>query len=359
LRFHWRLPFGGERSGAARAAQADTPQVGLPDLAAQIDFCRRAEECGIDSVLVDFGFAKPDSILLAAALGMVTEKIRFIVAYRSGLSSPTTFVQQLNTLSALINGRFSLNIVAGSSPQEQRGYGDFLSHDERYARTQEFLNICRAFWTGRGEVDFLGKYYRIERGRLQTPFISSERRSPEIYIAGSSEPARRLALEEGSCWMRLADTPENLRQSFLTVLDRGIEVGLRLSLIAGHTRDEALGSARALLDQLNAQEREGAKERTYVQHSDSVSIRSTHQLAETEWLTPCLWTGAIRSYGPAAISLVGTPEEIADAIIEYKSIGVSQFIFSGWPKLDSMLFFGREILPRIRKKEDAPVTLNS
>jgi len=112
-------------------------ETGLPDLNAQIQFCRTAELCGIDSVLTDFGFSKPDPILLAAALGLATKKVKFIVAYRSGLLCPTVFVQQLNTLSALINGRFSLNIVVGNSPEEQRYYGDYLSHDERYSRTEE------------------------------------------------------------------------------------------------------------------------------------------------------------------------------------------------------------------------------
>ena len=118
LRFHWRLPYAGEISAVAMADQSSAPAIGLPDPDRQILFCRRAEECGIDSLLVDFGFAKPDPMLLAAILGQATEKIKFILAYRSGLFSPTMFVQQINTLSALIRGRILLNIVAGYSPEE-------------------------------------------------------------------------------------------------------------------------------------------------------------------------------------------------------------------------------------------------
>src|SRR5688500_809858 len=132
LRFHWRLPQGGEQTNASRAYQASRAESGLPDLDAQVPFCRVAEECGIDSVLIDFAWSKPDPILLAAALGIATTKVGFIIAHRSGLMGPASFVQQLNTLSALIGGRFSLNIVAGHSPEEQRGYGDRLPHDERY-----------------------------------------------------------------------------------------------------------------------------------------------------------------------------------------------------------------------------------
>jgi len=347
LRFHWRLPFGGETSVAARAAQDNLPAIGLPDLDAQISFCRTAEQCGIDSLLTDFGFAKPDPILLAAALGMATERIKFIVAYRSGLMSPTTFVQQLNTLSALIDSRFSLNIVAGYSPEEQRAYGDFLSHDERYERTEEFLSICHSFWKRQGEVNFAGNHYRIEKGKLGTPFVSSERTFPEIFIAGSSEPAQKLAVRHGTCWMRLADKPERLQPDALSVSSQGIDVGLRVSVIIRPTREEARDFACSLSAGLNTK----VKEQDFVRTTDSRSIKETYALAEQEWLTPCLWTGAVRSYGATAIALVGSPEDVAASLMEYKQIGVTQFILSGWPKLDSMVSFGKEVIPIVREKE--------
>src|SRR5205823_494756 len=160
LRFHWRLPYAGETSRLAMAEQSSAALIGMPDPELQAEFCRHAEESGIDSLLVDFGFAKPDPMLLAAVLGRATCKIKFILAYRSGLFAPTMFVQQINTLSALIQGRILLNIVAGYSPEEQRAYGDFLSHDERYDRTEEFLAICRAFWDGHEDVNYSGKYYQ-------------------------------------------------------------------------------------------------------------------------------------------------------------------------------------------------------
>jgi alkanesulfonate monooxygenase len=347
LRFHWRLPFGGETSVAARAAQDSLPAIGLPDLDAQISFCHSAEQCGIDSLLTDFGFAKPDPILLTTALGLATKRIKFIVAYRSGLMSPTTFVQQLNTLSALIGDRFSLNIVAGYSPEEQRSYGDFLSHDERYERTEEFLSVCHSFWERQGEVNFQGKHYRIEKGKLGTPFVSSDRKFPEIFIAGSSPPAQRLALRRGTCWMRLADKPERLRADTLSVSSQGVEVGLRLSVIIRPSREEARDFACSLVAGLDTKR----KEQAFVRTTDSRSIKETYALAEEEWLTPQLWTGAVRSYGATAIALVGSPEDVATALLDYKQIGVTQFILSGWPKLDSMIQFGKEVIPIVRDKE--------
>ena len=200
LRFHWMLPKGGEV--AMKTAQ-ETSRVLTTERRrrprcrtwrAGLDLRVSAEESGIESVLLSFSRYEPDTILIACAVGRATTKLKFIVAYRMGLMQPTTFVQQINTLSGLIGGRVALNVVAGSSTEEQHGYGDFLEHDERYARAEEFLAICHAFWRNDGEVDFEGKYCRIERGKLHTPFLAPDRTAPEIYVSGHSEQAQRLAL---------------------------------------------------------------------------------------------------------------------------------------------------------------------
>jgi alkanesulfonate monooxygenase len=349
LRFHWRLPYAGETSSLAMADQSSAPVIGLPDPELQARFCRSAEESGIDSLLVDFGFAKPDPMLLAAVLGRATEKIKFILAYRSGLFSPTMFVQQINTLSVLIQGRILLNIVAGYSPEEQRAYGDFLSHDERYERTEEFLAVCRSFWEG-GAVDYSGKHYRIEKGTLKTPFVAPDRKFPEIIIGGGSAGAQQLAIRQGTCWMQLADAPEKMEAACATALAHGIELGVRVCLITRPTREEALETAQALTTGTD-HNRKLAGGREFFTKTDSVSFKKAYQMGSTEWLTSTLWTGAVRAQGPTAIALVGSPEEIASAILDYKKIGISQFIFSGWPKLDEMIYFGRAVLPLVQEKE--------
>jgi len=353
LRFHWRLPQGGERPNASRAHQASLPETGLPDLDVQVPFARAAEACGIDSLLLDFGWSKPDPILLAAALGLATTSMRFIIAHRSGLMCPTTFVQQLNTLSALIGDRFSLNIVAGHSPEEQRGYGDFLAHDERYARTDEYLAVCRAFWSDPRDVTFRGRYYEVEHARLNTPFRSAARAFPEIYMAGNSPPARTLSVTRGSCWMRLADTPDRVAADAQPVIAGGRDVGLRFSIVGRPTRAEAVDAAHALAESAGARFDDRGGESRFLARSDSVSIRAVDALANEEWLTPWLWTGVVRTHGAAAIALVGDPDGLASAILEYARAGIAQFIISGWPKLDEMLFFSEHVLPRVRAREAA------
>jgi alkanesulfonate monooxygenase len=345
LKFHWRLPNGGER-GTSRAEQNSLAATGQPDLDAQVAFCRAAEDAGMHSLLTDFGWSKPDPILLAAALGLSTSRIQFIVAYRSGLICPTSFVQQLNTLSCMIDGRLSLNIVAGHTPEEQHSYGDWLEHDDRYARTEEFLAICRALWAGE-RANVAGQHYRVENGRLNTPYRSREgRRFPELFIAGNSPAAKRLALAQGTCWMQIAGTPESMAVSGRDLLDAGVELGARLSVITRPTRAEALQAAQALVEEKLGFDHQSA-ERSFVQTSDSSSVASTFALGDREWLTPYLWTGAVRTHGAPAIALVGSADDVAAGVRDYADAGVTQFILSGWPKLEEMRFFGEHVLPRV------------
>jgi alkanesulfonate monooxygenase len=347
LRFHWSLSRVGDN---LRATRPVSEQTGLLNFDAQTDFCRRAEECGIDSVLMAFSFTRPDPVLLSMALGMKTERMKFMIAIRSGIISPTLFVQQINTISALTNGRVCINMVTGHTPNELGYYGDFLPHDERYARTDEFLSICRAFWQRQGEVNFTGKYYKIENGKVNLPFISAESTAPEIYLGGNSYLADELATKHADCLWRFPDAPEKLRQRIQPIIEQGTEVGLLVSLIARPTREQAIGAANSLLETVGAKSKEFQKEA--LRNSDSIGIKTNFNLAESsesQWLTPYLWTGAIPYMGAPAIALVGSYEEIAEAIMGYKQVGISQFLFMGWPDLDEMLLFSREVLPLIRE----------
>jgi alkanesulfonate monooxygenase len=326
----------------------DRSPAALPDMDGWVKFARCAEDAGIESVLLSFSYYEPDTVFIACAVGQATTRIKFIIAYRSGLMQPTTFVQQLNTLSGLIDGRVAVNIVAGSSTAEQRGYGDFLEHDGRYARAEEFLAICHAFWGKNGDVNFEGKYFRVEQGKLFTPFLAPDRTSPEIYISGHSEPAQQLALNRGSCWLRLIDTPEKLAPLVKPFRKRGVEVCLRLCVICRSTRAAAIEAAEALLPDEEI-ERE---ERNILTESDSQTLKQALDSADNVgWLNSNLTAGLVPYYGSSAMTLLGSPEELARIFLEYKRIGVTQFIIAGWPKLDEMEIFGREVLPLVRDLE--------
>jgi alkanesulfonate monooxygenase len=333
---------------AARYRIESTSSTSLaprPDMEGWLHFARHAEDAGIESVLISFSRYEPDPFLVSCALGGATKKLRFIVAYRSGLMQPTTFVQQLNTLSALIGGRVAFNIVAGSSTVEQRGYGDFLAHDDRYARAEEFLAVCHSFWQSDGEVDFDGRFYRVKRGKLHTPFLAPGRTAPEIYVSGHSEQSERLVCSQGTCWLRVIDTPEKLQPVVARVRACGVRVCLRLGLICKPTREEAVNVAESLLPK-DKQERTTRLKDDSQMYKEGAGVTS-----DAHWLNRSLFAGLAPHYGPVWTTLLGTPREIADAFLAYKRIGVSEFIISGWPEVDEVDIFGREILPLVREAE--------
>ena len=168
LRFHWMLPKGGEvavetrkrRPLSAPVAMSARSPARQPDMEGWLRFAAAAEEVGVESVLISCGPYEPDSLLMACALGRETDKLKFIAAFRSGWMQPTTFVQQFNTLSHAGGGRVALNMVAGSSTDEQHTYGDFLAHDQRYGRAEEFLDGVQLLLAGPG------------RGRLRRQVLS-------------------------------------------------------------------------------------------------------------------------------------------------------------------------------------------
>jgi alkanesulfonate monooxygenase len=350
IHFHWRLVQNGESDGHLSTWQDNDKRSAWPDINQQGDFCKIAEELEIESVLLDINYAKPDPVLLTMALIKSVSKLGFITAVRPGLLSPTLFAQQINTISTFSNGRIYLNVVAGHSPDEQKTYGDFLSHNERYERTDEFLNICTQFWHNNGPVNCNGKFIKVEEALLKTPYVSDNSSRPFIFIGGGSQPAIDLTLKYGDCLMQLGDEPEKIRQKVKPVISAGRAAGLRFSVICRPTNEEAVVTANQLLESMAHL---SGKQDKLVAECDSQSVKGNYKLADNEWPSPNLWTGAVKFVGPYAVVLVGSYEEVAAKIIEYKQAGITHFILSGWPKLEEMKRFATHVIPLIRKIENS------
>lgn len=354
LRFHWSMSSVGEE---LKGSKARDQVSGIPDLEKHIEFCDHAAKCGIEHLLTAFGFHRADPIALASALSMRTSKVNFLVACRSGVASPTLFVQQINSVSTLSNGRVCINMVAGHSPKEFRFYGDMLAPEERYDRTDEFLQICNDFWNNDEPVNFKGKYYSVENGTLNTPFVSDERSRPEIYLGGKSKRAFELAEKHASCLLTLPDAPEVLKPKIEGLLATGTDVGLLVSIISRETRAEAIEAAYSLIEPLGDSSLKAHKE--FVENSVSEAFNSVLKLGQKEddWLCPYLWVGAVPYLGAPAIALVGSYDEVAEAIMAYKDIGVSEFLFMGWPDMAEMTHFAEGVLPRVRQKESSKMNI--
>ena len=152
----------------------------------------------------------------------------------------------------------------------------------------------------------------------------------------------------------MPDTPEALKVRIEPLLAKGIEVGLLVSVIARPTHEEAIQAAVSIITTVGDKPRNTHQE--FARRSDSVAFTSVLHKAESgssEWPTPYLWTGAVPYLGAPSIALVGSAEEVASAIMEYKRIGISQFLLMGWPDLEEMTFFSQTVLPIIRAREQA------
>jgi alkanesulfonate monooxygenase len=132
------------------------------------------------------------------------------------------------------------------------------------------------------------------------------------------------------------------------VLASGKEVGILVSMIARPSREEALSAAQSVLAEVGGRARKTHQD--FARVSDSVAFTSTLALAEetsSDWLTAWLWTGAVPYLGAPAIALVGSYDEVTEGILEFTKVGVSQFLFLGWPDVPEMTAFSAEVRPRV------------
>ncbi|AET93982.1 alkanesulfonate monooxygenase (plasmid) [Burkholderia sp. YI23] len=345
LRFHWCAPRG---DGNTKASEKDLANE--LNLDGMIDFVQEAEDLGVDSLLMGIGFHLPDPLPLIGALVRETRKVTFILAYRPGLMPPTLFAQVVNTISWMSNKRISLNIVAGISPEEQAYYGDYLQHDDRYRRTDEYLAVLQRFWHGESPITHEGEHYRLSGAKLGLPYKDGDR--PRLYLSGASQQAQESAVRWGDCWLRYGDTPEGIAAASRFVRDAGREVGIRMHVLARETHAEVLAEIKAMMANPDEQHRSNVRE--FVRHCDSQAVKTSFRLAEQavdEWLSPVLWTGAVAYRGGPALCLAGSYEEVAQSLMQYKKAGVTEFIFSGWPTRGEMRRFFQHVVPLVRKLE--------
>ena len=255
----------------------------------------------------------------------------------------------------------TLNVVTGSSRVEQMRYGDHLAHDERYDRTEEFLEIVTRIWSGDGPLTYEGKYFDI-RGAAFFP-IQLSKPWPPIYLGGSSEPGRRVGAKFSDVHMMYAVEVETIAKDVLDMKQRAAEVGredqikfgVRMHILCRETKAEARRAANALIegsDISNVQAWADMKTNT-----ESTGQTRVNELAKGEslWITDTMWMGVNTVRAGAGASLVGTPDMIAKALKEYVDVGVHTFILSGWPHIEEVDIFGREIMPLLAETE--PITL--
>ena len=323
--YAWFLP-------SARAGDGHKINTRVPERKPTIEYLSRvasaAEHAGIVNLLVPTGTHCLDAWLVAAGVAQHTERI---------------------------------NVVTGSSHVEQMRYGDHLVHDERYDRTDEFLEIVTRIWSADAPITYKGKYFDIREAAFFPIHVSKP--WPPIYLGGSSEPGRRVGAKFSDVHMMYAVDVETIAKDALDMRRRAAEVGreeqikfgVRMHILCRETKAEAKKAAQALIEGSDISNVQVWAD--LMTKSESTGQTRVNELARGEslWITDTLWMGVNTVRAGAGASLVGTPDMIAKALKEYVDVGVHTFILSGWPHVEEVEIFGREIMPLLEDTD--PITL--
>lgn len=345
IKILWFLPTHGDSRylGTSEGGRA----VDLPYLT---QVAKAADAIGYYGALLPTGRSCEDSWVVASALAPLTQRLRFLVAVRPGLQSPTLAARMTSTLDRISGGRLLINVVTGGDPVENKGDGIFLSHDERYEVTREFLDIYKAVLRGE-TVAFEGKHFRIEDGRLLFPPVQTPH--PPLYFGGSSEAANAVAAEQIDKYLTWGEPPADVAakvdhvRGLAEKAGRAVSFGIRLHVIVRETNDEAWADADRLISRLD--DRTIAEAQKVFARMDSVGQSRMSRLhggrRDKLEISPNLWAGVGLVRGGAGTALVGDAATVAERIDEYRRIGIDTFILSGYPHLEEAYRFGELVLP--------------
>ncbi|MGG3467517.1 FMNH2-dependent alkanesulfonate monooxygenase [Neobacillus pocheonensis] len=328
----------------------------LADFSYFRQIAQAADRLGYTGVLIPTGRSCEDPWTLASSLAAVTERLKFLIAVRPGIMTPSVAARMTSTVDRISNGRLLINVVTGGDPVELAGDGVFLSHDERYEVTDEFLTVWRNLLEGK-EVQFDGKHVKIEGGKLLFPPVQHPH--PPIYFGGSSPAGQAVAAKHTDVYLTWGEPPAQVEQKIKEVRrlaeqeGRTVRFGIRLHVIVRETEEEAWEAADSLIKYVD-QETIEAAQRTLARQ-DSVGQKRMMKLhkggRETLEISPNLWAGVGLVRGGAGTALVGNPTQVAERMKEYFALGIDTFILSGYPHLEESYQFAELVFPYLPLKK--------
>ncbi len=309
------------------------------------EFARVHEEAGFDRVLIGYYSDAPDGFVVAADVLAHTERLGVLLAHRPGFVAPTLAARKLATLDQFSGGRVAVHVISGGSDADQRRDGDFLDHDARYRRTDEYLDVLRALWTADGPVDHTGEFYRFEGASpavrtAQQPYLP-------IYFGGSSDAAIAVAARHADVYALWGEPLAAVRAHIERVRaaaaanGRALRFSLSLRAILGPTEEAAWERAHSLLAQV--QEKAAAQGHATAARSESVGSRRLLEAAaagdvhDTRLFTAI--AGATGARGNTT-ALVGTAEQVAESLLAYVDIGVTTLLLRGFDPLEDAREYG-------------------
>ncbi|XVV02877.1 LLM class flavin-dependent oxidoreductase [Actinosynnema sp. CA-248983] len=321
---------------------------------------RAHEEHGWDRVLFAYGSGTPDPAQAAAFVATKLDKLQILLAHRPNVSYPTFAAKTFATLDRISDGRLTVHFITGGTDHEQQREGDYLTKDDRYSRTEEYIRIVKRAWTAVTPFDHEGRHYRF------ADFVSDvfpvQQPRPNVSFGGSSDAAYRAggAVADIFClWGEpLADTAAQIESVKQAALDAGrsdiprIQVAFRP--ILGATEDLAWEKAHRTVEAIAHRTAGGPLSRRHssTNPQNTGSQRLLEIAARGERFDRALWTPTAAATGGAGNSnaLVGTPETVAGALLDYYDLGVDIFSARGYDTLDDAIDFGRYVIPIVREE---------
>lgn len=347
LNLFWFLPTHGDGHYLGTSEGARAVDHGYLQQIAQA-----ADRLGFGGVLIPTGRSCEDSWLVAASLIPVTQRLKFLVALRPGIISPTVAARQAATLDRLSGGRALFNLVTGGDPDELAGDGLHLNHEERYEASVEFTRIWRRVLEGE-TVDYDGKHIQVKGAKLFYPPLQQPR--PPLYFGGSSEAAQDLAAEQVELYLTWGEPPAAVKEKIEQVrakaakLGRSVRFGIRLHVIVRETNEEAWAAADRLIAHLD--DATIAKAQAAFARFDSVGqqrMAALHNGKRDQLeVSPNLWAGVGLVRGGAGTALVGDGPTVAARVKEYADLGIDTFIFSGYPHLEESYRVAELLFPHL------------
>jgi len=313
-----------------------------------------AERSGFDYALSQIRFTagygaeyQHESVSFSQALLQATTKLRVLAAILPGPWHPAVIAKQLATIDHISGGRVAINVVSGWFKGEFTAVGEpWLEHDERYRRSEEFIRVLKGIWT-QDNFSFAGDFYRFHDYTLRPKPV--QKPHPEIFQGGSSRAARDMAARVSDWYFTNGNTVEGIRKQVDDIrakaapLGRRPKIGVNGFVIARDTEAEA---KQVLADILRQADPEAVN--AFGEAVKEAGKRSPE--GEGNWATST-FDDLVQYNDGFRTNLIGTPQQIAERIVEYKRAGADLILLGFLHYQEEVAYFGKHVLPLVRELE--------
>jgi alkanesulfonate monooxygenase len=335
---------------------AEVPSGVDPDYI--LDFARTHEDAGFDMVLTGYSSSTPDGFEVAGYAAAHTTRLGYLIAHRPGFVAPTLAARKAATLDQLTNGRIALHIITGGNDLEQRQDGDWLDHDSRYRRTDEYLDVIRRIWTETEPFHHESEFYHLQDAYSQARCL--QRPHVPLFFGGASNAALDVASRRADLFALWGEPRASIAERIADVRNRVAAAGrdpaeMRFSLsarpILADTEAKAWERAEQILSRVKQATSGRITPGVPTRPQSEGAWRLLRFAAEGNVHDERLWMPIAAASGASGSTtcLVGTPRQVADSLLAYYDLGCSAFIIRGFDPLEDAAEYGRELIPLLRE----------